>query len=364
MRRLLAAAIVASLMIVSAAAALFLQYGTGTAQGPVELGTDADPDGNSETSLGAADGCVSVDTGDTFDLDIFVSDVHNLVHWELYFTFDPSIVRLIDADMRKFLNGTGSRVKTQWDEVSAGRHFLGAVDLRDAPESGSGVLARLTFEAKGAGTSDAEIFYFDFDGDGDDDFGPRLTDSEGVALGDVTGDGVFDGPTHHALIAVDESCDSETPTPTLPPSPTPPPGGGTAPPDTPPPPDDLPVPGDPTFEPPDDGSASGNGQDSAPDGEPGGASEADAGGDDAQDTDTDGADESDDDSVRAVLAGQDGTAPSDPEGGSRPVLGGASPPSSSSDGGLPLWAIALIAAAVLVAAAGASVFLASRSAGR
>ncbi len=377
MTRFLAAAIVAWLMMVFAAATLFLQSSGGTAQGSVELGADADPDGNSETSLGTADACVSVNTGNTFDIDIFVSDVDNLVHWELYFTFDPSIVDLIGADMRMFLySAAGSSLKTQWDEIFPGRHFLGAADLRDAPESGSGVLARLTFEAKGPGTSDAKIFYLDFDDDGDDDFGPRLTDSDGAAVGDVTGDGVFDGPTHHALIAVDESCETATPTPTLPPSPTPPPGGGTAPSDPSPPPD-LPVPGDPTLEPPadtsppaDDGSASENGQDSAPDGEPEDASEAGPGEEATEDADTDGAaeadrsDDSDDASAPAVLAAEGISTPSDPEGGSRPALGGDYLPPSSSDGGLPLWAIGSIAAAVLVAAAGTSVYLASRSGGR
>ena len=340
-------------------ATLVFQHGTGAAQGSVELATDADPDGNSATSLGPREGCISVDADDTFEFDIVVSDIDDLVAWELYLRFDPSIIEVVDADMDDmFLDSNPGSSLIKKSERYVGRHFLGAADRRLVGASGSGILARVTLHAIAPGTSDAEIFYHDFDRDGDDDFGPRLTDSDGSAVGDVTGDRVFDGPTYHALIAVNESCDVPTPTPVVPPSPTPPPGGGTAPSDTPPPPDALPVPGDPTFEPPptDDGSASDDGQDSATDGEPDEEN--------TEDSDSDGADDSEDGSAPAVLAGQGTSGPSEPENDSGQAAGGDSSPSTSSGGGLPLWAIGSIAAAVLVAAGGASVFLASRAGGR
>ncbi len=353
-------------------ATLLLEYGIGTAQGPVGLGTDTDPSGNSATSLGTRDDCISVEVDDTFALDVIVSDVNDLVAWELYLRFDPSIIEVIDADMDMFLANNPQSSLIRKSDYYVGWHFLGAADRRLLGESGSGVLARLTLHAKADGFSRIDIPSIDFDGDGDIDKGPRLTNSEGDALGDVTGDHVFDGPTYHALIAVNETCAAVPPTPTLPPSPTPP-GGGTAPPGTPPPADVLPVPGDPTFQPPvatapttDDGSASENGEDSSSEREPESASEASLNDEDGEDSAIDGswgsdeADTSEDGPAIAGLAGE--ATPALGNGGdSDQAAGGDSLPSTSSGGGLPLWAIGSIAAAILVAAAGTSVYLAARA---
>lgn len=360
MRRLLAA--VLALCLILTFAFTMLQHGTGTAQEPVELGADTDISGNSSTSVGTVDNCISVSSGDTFNLDIFVSDVTELIHWELYLKLDPSIVEVTDADMRMFLNtNSQSSLKTQWIPYANGRHFLGAADLKGAPESGSGVLARLTLHAKAPGLSSAEFLYDDLDSDGDMDIGPRLTALGGIAVGDVTGDGVFDDQPETALIAVDESCDTAPPAPTPPPSstpsPTPPPGDDTSPPD-----DVLPVPGDPTFEPPTDTSAPTD-DGSASEGEPDGPSEAGPTDENVEGSGTNGTgegngdDDSEDAPAAAVLAGEGTPAPS---GDSAQALSR----DSSSGGGLPLWAIGLIAAAVLVAAAGTSVFLATRAEGR
>jgi hypothetical protein len=347
-----------------ALATLLLQYGIGTAQGPVGLGTDTDPGGNTATSLGTRDDCISVEADDTFEFDVIVSDVDDLVAWELYLRFDPSIIEVVDADMDMFLANNPQSSLIRKSDYYVGWHFLGAADRRLLGESGSGVLARLTLHAKADGFSHIDIPSIDFDGDGDIDKGPRLTNSEGDALGDVTGDHVFDGLTNDALIAVNESCDAAPPTP---------PGGGTTPPGTPPPTDVLPVPGDPTVEPPlyttpatDDGSASENGEDSASESEPEGASEASPNDEDSEDSATDGsrgsdeADTSEDGAATAALAGDATPAPGD-GGDSDQAAGGASLPSTSSGGGLPLWAIGSIAAAILVAAAGTSVYLAARA---
>jgi hypothetical protein len=334
-------------------ATLALQYGTGTAQGPVELGIDTDPAGNTATSLGPRGNCISVNADDTFDVDIFVSDVDDLVAWELYLSFDPSIIELVDANMDMFLasNPRSSLIRKS-ESVSAGRHFIGAADRNLVGESGSGVLARLTLHAKADGFSHIDIPSIDFDGDTDIDMGPRLTDSEGAAIADVTGDNVFDGPTYHALVAVNESCDAVPPTPTLPPSPTPPPGGGTTPSDTPPQ-DALPVPGDPTFEPPIDTSS--------PEGQSASSEASEEGEGTAADgsSEANGADEREA-SAAAAVAGE-GTPTSGSSGDINLAPGGGS--SSSSGGGLPLWAIGSIAAAVLVTAAGTSVYLAARAGG-
>jgi len=318
----LAAALLFVLPALVVVATLLSQHGIGSAQGPIEFGADTDPDGNSATSLGPRQGCISVDAGDTFDLDITVSDVDDLVAWELYLRFDPSIIEVVDADMDMFLANNPQSSVIRKSDFYVGQHFLGAADRRLLGESGSGVLARVVLHAKGPGLTHMDIPSIDFDGDGDIDKGPRLTDSSGNALGDVTGDAVFDGPTYHALIAVDRSCDAAPPTPTLPPSPTPQPGGDS---------------GDPTFEPPPDASPP-----------PDDASAPDNG----QDSPTDGSGEADTGESTPAASGNSDQAP-----------GGDSSASSSSGGGLPLWAIGSIAAAVLLAATGTGVLLAARAGG-
>jgi hypothetical protein len=310
-----------------------LQAGDATAQELVELGADTNASGNTATSLGPHENCTSVATGETFPLDLYVSDVVDLVHWELYVKFEPSILEITDADPRMFLaDNPRSSLTVQSIPLSGGRYFLGAVDTRGAPESGSGVLARLSVTAKAAGFSQLDIPSVDANHDGRIDLGPRLTGAGGVAVGDVTGDGVFDGPTFHALIAVDRSCvEAPVPTPSLPPSPTPGadgggPSGGAGP------------SGDEDGV--DDGGGSGPG--SEPDGSTVGPG------------DEDGSPEP------AVLRG-DKTP--DVSSGGNGSAGGQRGGRSPSEGDLPWWAIGFISAAVLVAGGGTSVYIARRFSG-
>ena len=382
MKKLILAALLTLLAPLLILATLLFPHGTSTAQGPVELGADTDSDGNTATSLGTRDACVSVDPGDTFEFDIIISHVDDLVAWELYLRFDPSIIEVVNADMEMFLaTNPRSRLLKKWVPVSDGQHFLGAADRSLLGESGSGVLARLDFQANASGLSQMDILYRDVDGDGAIDMGPRLTASGGTAVGDVTGDGVFDGPTYQALIAVGESCPIATPIPSLPPSLPPQPGGGTTLPDTSPPTDVLPMPGDPTFEPPpdtppptDDGPQSENSENSTPEGEPEGPSETGPDGEDVEGSATDGSAEDDGNegpdgseeehgSTTVVMAAEGTPVPHGSEDDSAPAPGGGSSTSSSPGGGFPLWAIVSIAA-VLVAAAGTSVLLAARAGGR
>ncbi len=396
MQKLIPVALLTLLAPLLMLAALLFPNGTGTAQEPVELGADTDPDGNTATFVGTRDDCVSVDAGDTFEFDIFVSHVDNLVAWELYLRFDSSIIEVVDADMHMFLaNNPRSKLIKKWVPVSDGQHFLGAADRKLLGVSGSGVLARLTLRAMAPGISAAEFTYRDVDGDGNVDIGPRLTDSGGIAVGDVTGDGVFDGPTYHALIAVGESCPIATAIPSLPPSPPPSPppqpgggtsnpsdtspaqpGGGATPPDTSPPTYVLAVPGDPTFEPPpntppstdDNGPQSENSENSTPQGEPEGPSETGPDDEDVEGSATDGSapDGNGEEHASAAvpLTGERTPVPPESDDTSAPAPAGGSSTSFSPGGGFPLWAVGSIAAAVLMAATGGSVFMVARAGGR
>lgn len=195
------------------------------------MSLDADPTGNTAASLGSTESCVSVSTGDKFEVDLFITNVADLVAWEAYFEYDMTVVNVVGRNVMMFLaEEPGSRVFDLSETLPDidGRYRMSVVDIAESstPESGSGVLGRLTLEAVGGGVSPANIFLLDIDSDGKMDSGPFLTNAAGEPIGDIDGNGVFDGPISHAQIAVDTACPGTTasPSPTTPvasPSPTP-----------------------------------------------------------------------------------------------------------------------------------------------
>lgn len=208
-RRLQRVAGVGLLLTLAALATLAVGQGESAAQPPAPpttMGFDADPTGNTPTSLGAIDACVSVATGQSFDIDVFVTDVAPMAGWAAIFTFDGSIVRVVAVDVNLFLAAaTGSAVGSLSDPLpdSSGRYVVAGIDLgAESQESGSGVLGRLTLEAVGPGVSQLGL--------GE----PELIDIDANYIGDTDGDDYFDGPMLNAEIRVDQSCPSEPLAPT------------------------------------------------------------------------------------------------------------------------------------------------------
>ena len=186
------------------------------AQETVTLVVDADPDGNTATSLGPADECVAVRSGDSVQVDVVVTDVTDLLGWEAYAIYDGSVLKLTDRDVKLFLAANaGSNVFDASDAPANanGRYHVGGADIADppVPDSGSGVLARLTFDALSSGVSLISLRRLDSTGDGRPDVGPILTAVNGQRLGDSDGDTYFDGPTADAWIAVDGDCPQQPP---------------------------------------------------------------------------------------------------------------------------------------------------------
>lgn len=191
--------------------------GVGQASPAVSLGVDADSDGNTATSLGSIDSCVSVDVGDTFTIDVFIRDVEDLQVWHVFVRYDPSVVDIADRDIEMFLAaapGSDLRDRSYGDPGLSGAYDLLVSDVAGDPshESGSGVLARLTLTAVEPGLTAIGI----------DD--PVLW---GYPLHSIAVDSIV-----NAWVAVGQECPSEppptpsptpTPTPMPTPTPTPPP---------------------------------------------------------------------------------------------------------------------------------------------
>ena len=190
-------------------------------QEPLAIGIDANAEGNGPLTLSTIDPRVSVCPGDVFDVDIFIRDVEELLAWEVYVGFDPAVLEVVGRDVEMFLAGNpGSFVLDVSGRVpDPGLYQVAAADTSDppTPDSGSGVLFRLSMRALDLGTSEIELIVRDIDGDGLADLGPLLRNVDGDVLGDTNGDTIFDGPIAGVEVAVDTDCDgaaldSTTPT--------------------------------------------------------------------------------------------------------------------------------------------------------
>ena len=200
-----AAAALLALMIFSPPGDLHAQEGTA-------LHVDLKTDGNTAVSLGDSDSCISVDTGDTFTIDLTVGDVTTLSAWEVYFVYDRSIIEIVDREQRMFLAAEeGSRPLNASESLpdKDGLFRVAEADLSTPPkaESGSGVLARFTLLAKSKGRTFAGVPSLDVNGDGSMDFGPRLFGPRGRLIADADGDGLFDRSSQPTQIAVSLACD-------------------------------------------------------------------------------------------------------------------------------------------------------------
>jgi hypothetical protein len=129
----------------------------------VTIGVDADPSGNTATSLGAIEATQTVACGETFEMDLFIRDVADLLAWLVGVEYDSSVVRISGQDVQMFqAANAGSDVLDQSggdrslaSGYGGGYYEVAAADAAEpaAPDSGSGVLARLTVAAIGTGES-------------------------------------------------------------------------------------------------------------------------------------------------------------------------------------------------------------------
>jgi len=175
------------------------------------VGVDVNPAGNTATSLGTINNCISVDLTDSFYIDLFIQDVTNLNSLDGTFRFDGDILEVTGVNVQYFLAATaGSSVSSYSGSVpnNSGSFQVSAFDYGEAPESGEGILARLEITAVGPGISKAN---FDLRPDGYPISGVILLDETGTAIGDTSEppDDYFDGSILEAKVAVDEPCPGE-----------------------------------------------------------------------------------------------------------------------------------------------------------
>jgi Cohesin domain len=193
------------------------------AAGNATIGFDMQPGDAPVSASGNSQSCISVSPGEEFNADVFVTNVNSLTAWELRVDYDPSIVSLQSADYNFLLVQNGGQIfPSEFVQEKPGRMFLAAADT-SSRSSGSGVLARLHLKALSNGVSSLQITT------SPTYYGPRLTGARGATIGDVNGDGIFDGAVTGGSVAVGRSCAPSTPAPTPQPGQaSPPPGSSPA----------------------------------------------------------------------------------------------------------------------------------------
>ena len=189
----------------------------------VEIGLDADPAGNTATSLGTINPCRSVTLGSFFDVDVYVKNVHDLLSWEAYLIYDQTVLTVtrpgdnFQGNNSRFLfqqaqpgSSLYNTSETLPDTNGPGVYRIGAADQAVIPglgDTGTGVLLRLEFQAAANGATNLSIS--PYTPPGDPEIGPWLKDSFGNFINDADTDGFFDGPITSASIAVGGPCTDE-----------------------------------------------------------------------------------------------------------------------------------------------------------
>lgn len=189
---------------------------------PVEIGLDADPTGNTATALGTRQACRVVSVGTIFDVDLYVKNVHELLSWGGYLSYNKPVTLVTrpgdnnqnSSDRWRFMfqqaqavNSLFNSSETLPDNTGPGVYGVGAADQAVTAgfgDTGTGVLLRLQMQAIANGTSQLSIGLITIPELGQ--IGPFLKDSSGALIGDSNGDGFFDGTITSATIVVGGSC--------------------------------------------------------------------------------------------------------------------------------------------------------------
>jgi hypothetical protein len=169
------------------------------------VGIDADPGAtpaNTATTLGSIEPCRSVNNGDVFTVDFFINFVPSpgIDGFQGDLNYDATRLKVTANDVNLMLGTNAGSSVTDFTPDSLSDTFTpAAVDfgvVSGHSETGSGVLARVTFQAIANGVATLTLTNV------------VLIDPYGAPIGDTDGDGVFDGAISNAVIAIgDADCD-------------------------------------------------------------------------------------------------------------------------------------------------------------
>ena len=189
----------------------------------VTVGIDVDVADNDATRLGERQSCRTVQGGDTFQVDAFITDVDDLLGFQFTLIYNPDVVGVIGLDDQFILDanpgsgqgGGGLYVGTDLarsDSPDADGQFrVAKLDLgllEGIHESGSGVLARITLRAVAEGFTPLDLRYPGFPSAGGLQIKIFLSSGDELR---VDNEGVVSVQQAHIWVGGD--CNLATPTP-------------------------------------------------------------------------------------------------------------------------------------------------------
>jgi hypothetical protein len=121
----------------------------GAATNNTVIGLDMMPEGNTATFVGPIQSSLSVDPGDTFDVDAVVMEVQDLTGFQIRLNFDPQVVQVENRQADFLLGGGGLEAGDTSFPMTSGSWFYGYTNL--PAQTGSGVLVRITLKALAPG---------------------------------------------------------------------------------------------------------------------------------------------------------------------------------------------------------------------
>ncbi len=135
-------------------------------------------------------------SGQGLYVDVYITSVAELLAWDLNLQYNPTILNVSAINVNMF-QGSGAFNVSEDTPDSDGSFYAGAADI-GAVDSGSGILARVTLAAVGPGLSNLTFAL------------PQLKNNDNNFIGDIDGDGYFDGFVSSGKIAVDQACPQDT----------------------------------------------------------------------------------------------------------------------------------------------------------
>jgi len=98
-----------------------------------------------------------IEPGETFNVNVTVTDVSNLFAWQFMIRFDPNVLQIEDIIEGPFLASTGEETDFRPPSIdnTAGYMISGCLFMPPLPEEGAtgdGVLATIVFSVTGRGT--------------------------------------------------------------------------------------------------------------------------------------------------------------------------------------------------------------------
>ncbi len=193
----LAAAVAVAAVVAMATGQLPMSVQAGPG-GPA-VSVDAFPDaGNTATTVGPIDAGRSITCGATFNVDIVIQGVANISGFQANLLYNPAALKVTAVNYNYLLTTTGTVVIDFGDPTpdTDGDFLLFAAMFSTSPftgASGDGVLARITLQAVGSGSSALDLTSV------------KMADQTGAAI-PPTANGFYIGPVNDASIAAAPPC--------------------------------------------------------------------------------------------------------------------------------------------------------------